>query len=304
MTEHPDSPRLQPAPAPAAAGGRVLVPLPPGAENRTRQAFEEFLSNTAALVAGDLNVPVEIRLSAADLRTLSEVLAETEPADCAVSLDLSPFQGSAYLILGGRFLTAALDTLLGAPAEPERIAREYLTTVDLKVVESLIDGVLGELRKAWQPICDASWSTLGLDVGGKGSGADADAGAAEVLVLTAEVVIHDCTDAFRLILPALFARAAGETDSIAGEQPRQLLANALADATFGVEAVLHASGIRIGDALRFKPGMVLRLPQKAGTPLECRINGVTKMHGEMIQTGDSVAFEVQSGAGTAAVTEQ
>jgi flagellar motor switch protein FliM len=302
MTEHHDSPRLQPVPAPAVAGGRIPVPLPPGAGNRTRQAFEEFLSNTAALVAGNLNVPVEIRLSAADLRTLSEVLAETEPADCAVSLDLSPFQGSAYLILGGRFLTATLDILLGAPAEPERVAREYLTAVDLKVVESLIDGVLGKLRKAWQPICDASWRTLGVDVGGKGGGADADA--AEVLVLTAEVVIHDCTDAFRLVLPALFARAAGGADSIAGEQPRQLLANALADATFGVEAVLHGSGIRIGDALRFKPGMILRLPQKAGTPLECRINGVAKMRGEMIQTGNSVAFEVQSGAGTAAVPEQ
>jgi flagellar motor switch protein FliM len=75
---------------------------------------------------------------------------------------------------------------------------------------------------------------------------------------------------------------------------RQSLREALDAASLEVEAVLPAGGIRIRDLLRLKPGSILALPRKAGTPVEGHVNGVATLQGELVGTGGSAGSQVWS----------
>jgi len=270
--------------------------LSPGQIELARRAFEKFRSGLSALLTGYFSVPAEIRLAGADQQPLARALSQSQSGACTVFLELHSFHNCAYLALGHNFVCAALDMLLGAPAEVTAAPRESLTEVDLHVIQGLVELVAGELREAWQSIGGTSFRLVSAGLAGQFAGAEADD--RSVLVLTAEVAMRDSTDSIQLIVPSLLVRLAAEqvpdSATAAGAANRRALLDTLDAASLEVEALLPAGDIRIRDLLRLKPGLILELPRKADTPIEGHINGVAKLQGELVNTGKSVGFQVWS----------
>jgi flagellar motor switch protein FliM len=86
---------------------------------------------------------------------------------------------------------------------------------------------------------------------------------------------------------------------LGADAQKRALIQALDEAVFDVEAVLTGAGIHVDDVLRLKPGMIVGLPHKLGTPVECQVNGVSGFRGEMLQSGNSLVFDLQAGPGLA-----
>jgi flagellar motor switch protein FliM len=68
---------------------------------------------------------------------------------------------------------------------------------------------------------------------------------------------------------------------------------ALGKARVEVEAVLTGSTLRMSDLLAMEPGQIVTLGQPANTPLHCRINGVNKFCGELIQNRERAALLIE-----------
>lgn len=269
--------------------------LPAAAVELARRTFESLLTRFSSLLPAYLNVPASLRFASMEQLFLSEV--PTTGEDCTVGLDLSPVPGRAHLILGRTFVNSALVILLGATTDVADAPRESLTDVDLHVLRGLIEVVVTELRETWRPVCGVSFRVVppGLTSGP----VQAEEGEQSVVALTAEIRLRDHNDTIRLILPSLLMRLASELISLSGEAQRSALLAALGSASLQVEGVLSGGGIPVRDLLQLKPGRILELPHKADTPIECRVNGVTKLSGELVHSGKSVAFQIQS-CGTAA----
>jgi flagellar motor switch protein FliM len=275
--------------------------LPAGKVEIVKRAFGEFLNRLAELLPAHLQTPCDVRFSSAGQRPSSAVSAEMDSAGCCVSLDLSPLPGKAYLVFGRGFVHTVLETLLGAPDGAASVPRQALTAIDLHLLRELIDVTVEELCQAWTLACDQSLHMVRGEIAVQMSLSESDD--PSVLFLQAEVVLHGGTDHLSLVVPALLVRMAGEDGATAAclgaEAQKRALIQALDGAVLDVEAVLTGAGIHVDDVLRLKPGVVLGLPHKLGTPVECQVNGVSGLRGEMLQSGNSLVLELQSGPGLA-----
>jgi len=259
------------------------------------RTFEKFLTGLSALLPGYLYTPATIRFATAEQRPYSSALADLADFGCTVLLDLSPFPHCARLAFGQRFLFAALETLLGAPPGVGGLPRESLTDVDLRILQGLIDLAIAELRSAWHPQCGASFRKISIGVGESNV---SDAEEQSALILTAEIVTRESADTLRLILPSLLIRLIAQTgrkpSTPAGDSQKRALLEALSGTYLDIEAVIRGTDIRVRDLLALKPGMVLEVPRKSGTPIECQVNGVSKFRGGLVNIGKFVGFRIES----------
>jgi flagellar motor switch protein FliM len=278
---------------PVAPEMRAEVPAESPFPLAARQ-FDRFLAALGSLITGQLGLPFEIRPASAAQGSLGVALADGNADGCVVSLELEPFPGVAYLTFGRALVGASIEILLGAPLAFAGQPRETLTELDLHVIDGLVDSAVQELQKSFGAISPASLVRTATDLP-----ADLSAGDEcdePVAVFSAEIRVNEHADRMRLILPAAFARTPGRSGSSA-EAPkdsgRERLAQALTSASVELQAVLKGSDIRFRDLLRLRSGMVLALPQQAGSPVECHVNGVPKFRGEMIRRGRGAAMLVQ-----------
>jgi flagellar motor switch protein FliM len=258
-----------------------------------RTAFQQFLDNVAPALPAYLASDVGISFAGASQRSLSAAMSDLEAGACVAPMDLSPFVGMAYLVLGRHLAGGVLENLMGAPMGTPEIPRNSLTTVDLQVLQDFLACLLGEVRAVWEPVCGCSFQPLPPTV----PEASAVGDSVSVLVLDATVTLDGVSSALQLMIPSHLVRSAhlGQrpaTDSAASG--REAFVEAVCSASFDVEAVLRESRIRVGDLLALKAGHTLALFHPTDEPIECQVNGVVKYRGEMVNNGDAAGFRVVS----------
>jgi flagellar motor switch protein FliM len=260
-------------------------------------SFQQFLKQAAIALAGYLSSPVEIGHVEAGQLSFSDALSNVESGACVTPMDLSPLPGVAHLILGRQLVGAALETLLGAPKDAPEIPRSSLTAVDLHLLQEPVAQLAAEMRSIWEPICGASFLPLSVNAPEACLGAGIDTHS--VLVLTAKVLLNGGASTLQIVVPSLLIRLAFDHRrgvKAAATAPCDALLDALGSASFGLEAVLRGSGIRVRDLLDLKAGHTLALPNKTDAPIECQVNGVVKYRGELVSNGESTGFQIATEA--------
>jgi flagellar motor switch protein FliM len=268
--------------------------LPASQVEVAQRAFEQFLAGLSEVLPGYLFTPAEIRLLSVDQQLLSRALGESEHGSCTVAFAPQPFDHRIQLQLGRNFGSAALESVLGAPAGAVSLARESLTDVDFHILRDLIDLVAEELRKAWLATSRYSLEMVSTELTSTVNGSQSeDQG---VVLLTAEVVMRECSGAIRLLVPSVLLRlmSTAEPDSATGGiAQRETLIEALAAASLDVEAVLDGARIQFRDLLGLEPGKILQLPHKTDAAIECQVNGIKKFRGELVSSGKSLGLQIQ-----------
>ena len=266
--------------------------LLPHQNELAREAFEEFLNALSAQLGGYLSAPIEFRFVSSRQSQLAS-LPTGDAGSYRVPLELQAIPGQAYLILSRDIASAALELMLGAPAEVPAEPRESFSDLDLHVLGSLIELIAGELRTSWQSLGGATFKP----VFSTEKNARVEPNGQSVLEMCAEVTLRGCTGSLQFVVPSLLIRLASdntvESATTPASPPRDSVEDALDSASVRIDAVLRGSDIRIRDLLRLKPGMVLELPCEAGTSMECQVNGIVKMRGSLVADGSSVAFQIQ-----------
>jgi flagellar motor switch protein FliM len=255
--------------------------------------FQSFLDGLTGRLPGCLGISGEVHYAGSQQGPLSMI--PEEPGSCRVLLDLSPAPGQAQLLISRSLVSATLEAVLGAPEDLESESHEFLTDLDLKLLDGFISAVCDELQMAWRPMTNASFRRL--DVMSRQSDKP-ELPEQSVLVLSGEVVIRGGGGPLHLVVPSLFVRLASETGA-SGPEPgsgsavgdSNLLLEALGSVSVQVDVVIHGSDIRIRDLLALKEGAVLMLPRQAGTPLEGQVNRLVKMRGSLISNGGLAGFE-------------
>jgi flagellar motor switch protein FliM len=256
-------------------------------------AFQRFLDAAGRGLQSYLGVPVETSFADATQCPLAQAIPKDFDAGCVLSLDLKPLAGAAYLILETKLVSIALEILLGAPLDAVGKSRESLSELDLRMMHGVNALLTSALQKEWEPVFGSSFQPLAASAGNKIAKADGQ----NMLVLSAGIGLNEAAASLKLAIPSVLVRLACQPES--KPQPsaslnRAALAEAMGSATVSVEALLTGAGIRMRDLLALKPGSTLELPQAVDTQIECRMNGVAKLHGEVLAGGGGVAFQVNS----------
>lgn len=253
-------------------------------------AFERFLRAVSARISDEFCAPVGKGPFTAVACGLSSALLDIDSEDCVVSLRLAPATASAYLIIDRRFARWAVDVLLGAPPAFAGQWQGALTELDLRAIAVLIELAAGELKTAFANVCGISSARL-LPSRGE---IISQGGGIEIIMLASDLEVSGFSCPLRLLVPAALARSARPAAlAPVDDSLRERLGSALANATVDVQAVLRGADMRFGDLMRLRPGIVMALPRKAGSSIDCQVNGVVKFHGEMVRSGVSPALLIQ-----------
>ncbi len=194
--------------------------------------------------------------------------------------------------LGYKFLDTALQILLGATGAAEESSRESLTEVELTILQSLIEQAERDLRNAFEPRFGANFQRVNRN---PVQTEQLNASEQAAIVLTADIAICEVTDILILVIPSILIRLVAEPARSDGTTPaREALLQALELATVQVDAALPNATMRLGDLMLMETGMVLELPHPINTPLECRLNGVAKLRGELVRGEKSLGLQIDS----------
>jgi len=264
--------------------------VPPVQLQLVRGLFDQFLEGLSSALPAYLSPPMEVRFVNATQEPLSKAIGQLE-GECAISLAVKPFEPCLRLVLGTAFACAALESILGAPAEAARSPRKSLTDLDLQVLREFNESITKELKAAWQPTFRQPVTLVSTELV-----AGLDAARLEnqnSVVLSAEVTSLGCTDSIKLIVPSILLRLLSKPPN---ENEADALAQSLAAVSLEVEAVLQGGDIQVRDLLALQPGKILKLPQKDQESVQCLVNGVAKFRGELVTSSSSLGLQIQAPA--------
>jgi flagellar motor switch protein FliM len=248
---------------------------------------EKFLSAFASGLAARLETTVTTQLAAAQPLSRSAFLQSVEEGGCLLTLDAEPVRGQVLIALSKGLAEYLLRVLLCAPPNSNDGSRA-VTEIELYILREIFESLARELTAAWKAAGIAfRWTPTGAR--------ETASGQDTMLVFECHMDLNDVRETFRIAVPAFLARmAALQSASAAAEEApapvREVILDALRRANVSVEAVLSSSTLRMGDLLAMEPGHVLMLAQPAGSPVECRIGGKPKFHGEWVRNGNRQAL--------------
>jgi flagellar motor switch protein FliM len=266
-----------------------LCALPTRQLDMVREIQEQFLAAFAEKLADRLETPIACRLSIAAPVSREAFTQSVGDGGHLIRLTAAP-RAEALVAVSPGLNAYLLRRLLGAPTGA---SDEYrgLTDIELHILEELFELLAMELTNAWKA------TGIAFRLASPAS-PEGDAWRGAMLLFACELSFNDAQETFRIALPSFLARlAALQLASIkSADTPapmRETILHALRRAKIDVEAVLSGSKMTMGDLLAMEPGHILMLTQTAGSPVECRIGGKPKFHGEWISDGDRQALQLQ-----------
>jgi len=245
---------------------------------------QRFLSDWGREVSEYLDMPVAGRCAASETLTIAALLEETREEGWLGSIGFGSDLGYLLIWLPPSLIFRVLRSLIGAPPDTPSDTRASLTDIELHVLQPFLDLFAKHLRRAWA----ASPASLGsLEMVSNAPGNELAQNQSAALVLRSELTFENGTEAFAVCVPGLAVRVGCSSRRAGAESKpvmRQDLQQIIRGARVQVEAVLPGAGLRLRDLLGIEPGHLLEVGRPVDTPLECRINGIAKFRGELVES--------------------
>lgn len=289
-------------PASESAAYDVCVPgvLPADQIALVETVHRKFLHAWAMDVSDYLQTPVAGEPGGTQQTSFPRFLADRAGDGCVVGFEVTPGPSRMFVSLGAGLVSTTLGLLLGAPAGTPDSGRNTFTEIEIHILSEFFDRLIFHLRTAWSAF------GIGLEMLGIQPPTEVEppSDGDNMLVLGSVLRFADRDEPFYVVLPPLMARLAMSVSRDDSDRTQVLgredLIAALGRARVEVEAVLTGSTLRMSDLLAMEPGQTVCLGQPANAFLHCRINGISKFRGELIQNRDRVALIIERAAGSTA----
>ena len=207
---------MTPDPPTAGPEGLAEVPRPaydvcnPDRLPADRMAFvegihQQFLQAFGQALTGLLDAPVKATPAGIEQWPVAGFLKESATDACAVTLDLSPTRGQAWVGLSTRLVFRVLDILLGAPQTTAPSVRTTITEIEQHVLHEFFEVLIAALNNAWTP---SGISLRKASIGTAGEARQTAQPDGTALVLNGKVKIAEDEETFRVAVPVLAVRLA------------------------------------------------------------------------------------------------
>jgi flagellar motor switch protein FliM len=266
--------------------------LPSDAITVVENIHRSFLKSAESELAELLQEPVAMGFRESTLEPVSKAL---QGDDRAIELDLSPLEGSAYLLFPPSLLFRVLDIMLATPENTSSDqSRRSVTGIELYILREFFEVFAQSLRDVWAKIYPAAFIQVppGDDTGPKLPEGDDLA-----LILRASVILAGLTTDVCLVLPTFMARTAHLESGAPGpaklhEHLGESMMKCLGNASLSMEAVLRGANIRIRDLLGITPGQILTIGNSEDSAFECLVNGQRQFTGALISSSGRCALRI------------
>ncbi|GLY03245.1 MULTISPECIES: flagellar motor switch protein FliM [Actinoplanes] len=245
---------------------------------RTLQiAFETYARSCGTLLTTRLRAVSNVSLISIEQLNYDEYVAGLANPTIIGQVTLDPLPGTVLIELSQSAVMTAIDHMLGGPGgtQPER----PLTEVEMPLLRSLIERMLGELRYGFETLVDIKPILKDIEYNAQFLRAHAPGDAVVIASLETKIGAEECVQTicvpFNTILPVL----SREETIILSPAERQARDRALHNLTAGLSAApidvavrFHPIRMRTDDIVDLRPGDVVPLGHPTSRPLEVTVN--------------------------------
>jgi flagellar motor switch protein FliM len=211
------------------------------------------------------------------------------------TLEVQSPETTAYLHAELATILPMIDLMLGGAGSASEAARP-LTEVEQEIFKPVIDLFAAELQAVWAPLVKA-----GARYTYHGTAEGAIPPGNKILAVKFEIQFGEFHGVWDLILPPLLGSAlirkieqqtaAAGSDSGAGTERR--LRERLLDSRVRIELSLPPTTVSVRALARLKEGQVVVLKQRAGDPIEARVEGVHLFQAMPVSCGEHRGAQIQ-----------
>jgi flagellar motor switch protein FliM len=245
----------------------------------------------------------EVKITATPVQTVkfNSVMNNVQPMSCMNLLNVKPLTETALLVMPADIVYFLLDHFLGGKGRLLVGEGEGYTTIENRFVQKIVDMILHEFEKAWQPIHKVAISKIRTDCFVRNMKVSADK---DLVVTTGfHLEIKGAGAEFFFCFPfAHFDRLRGKIFGGPGgeiaKQPEEMgmaLKDHLTEGCFvNVLGCLGETVLTVPEIVGLGVGDMVMLNQNANEDLELRVEGTTKFHGQTGAYKGKRGFQIRS----------
>ncbi|TET36215.1 MAG: flagellar motor switch protein FliM [Planctomycetota bacterium] len=255
---------------------------------RTFETIHEvFARNLGASLSGTIRHIIEVRLLSVEQLTYSEFIMSLPNPTCFYLLGCPPLEGEMVLEINPTIIFPVIDRMLGGKAHGN-VPDRSLTEIEYRLVDSLLDKALVQLRETWNQILEIDFSVreresnpLLMQIAAPN---------APVVLVCFEVAMGDSTGMMNLCIPVtvvepIMGEFATHTWYIhTHKKPvtadvKRSLQRTVGPADLQVQAFIAESSITVRDLLELKIGDIIVTEKQSGAEALLCVENLPKFRG-------------------------
>ena len=249
---------------------------------RSMQIVQESLARGfTTTLASLLRAAISVTIADVDQHTYHEYISAVPNPTLLANLSIAPLEGSALLQIPLRSAYMAIELLLGGRGGPDQPARA-LTDVESILVRSILDMLLGDIDRAFEPIASITSAITSQETNPQF--AQMASPTDMVIVVSFDLSIENVTETMSLCVPLATLQGRLEAMSTRAQQSAQSAEKAALERALLLE---RTAGVEVSSAASFRPGImssrelsrlaigdVLALNHPVSMPLTLSVEGV------------------------------
>lgn len=266
---------------------------------------ESFARNFGAALSAFLRTIVDTRVATIEQLTYSEFIHSLPSPTCFNLLTAQPLEGQLCLELSPLIVYPIIDRLLGGTNAEIFIPQRPLTTIEMRLVNRIIERALVHLAEAWAELVAVEFKVSGTE--SNPHLVQIVAPNEVVVVLGFEIKIGARAGTmsicipFNVIKPVIGKLAAQSwfayTRGGAGKEQTRCVAGRIRLAEVEMRAYLGETKVKLSDLLTLAPGDILKLEKLVNRDFLVRVRGQNKFAGRLGQLRGNKAIRITRTAG-------
>jgi flagellar motor switch protein FliM len=249
-----------------------------------QMAFETYARSCGTLLTTRLRAVSQVNLLAIEQLTYDEYVSQLSSPTLMSVVTVEPLPGTMLMEMPLSTAMTSIDHMLGGPggAQPERT----LTDVEMPLLRSLLERMLGELRYGFEQLVDLAPKLGAIEYNPQFlrvlSPGDAVVVASFEMKVGADEAVCTICLPFTTILPVLTADS-GDVQLSAAEREARRIAHAnlsagLSSAPIDVAVRFMPITMRTDDIVELRPGDVVMFGHPSSVPLSVTVHDTTFAH--------------------------
>jgi len=245
--------------------------------------YDSFIRFNRVTLSNRLRKIVEIRKVASQPYKFDEFLRTLPSPVCMAIYKIDPLKGAALIAMDSNLVFTLVDCILGgtgAPNMPD--SSRMFTSIELRLMETIVKDVLSDMEKAWAHVLTTKMSLLRMEMNPRL--VTIVPPEYQIVTMSLEIQIEDFKGEMVFAIPLMTIepvrdklKAGTQLDVMAVDpQWSSRLSSGLMDAPMELTVELGGSVITLGELMNLTPGDTIVLDKDSRSDLTVKIEGTCK----------------------------
>jgi flagellar motor switch protein FliM len=305
--------RIEPDKELAQNSGRVFIYDLFNAEHKVLAPnmdviYDGFIRYNRVTLSNRLRRIVEIRKLGTQPYKFDEFLQTLPSPACMAIYKIDPLKGAAIIAMDSNLVFTLVDCILGgvgAPNIPDN--NRMFTSIELRLMETIVKDVLSDMEKAWAPVQTTKMNLLRMEMNPRL--VTIVPPEYQVITMTLEIQIEEYKGEMVFVIPYMTIepirdklKSGTQLDVMAVDpQWSDRLSYELFDAPLELTVELGESVLTLGELMELAPGDTIVLDKDVRSDLTVKVGGVGKFMAVPGERGGNKAVQLTNRIGEGAV---